>query len=66
MVAGSKVQEERAGGRLSAGGEMPVIADDDGEHEREVWTLSAGREVPTVVALVNEKEVYSQLKGKYL
>ena len=43
MVAGSKAQEERDGGRLSAGGEMPIIADGDGEQEREVWALSAGR-----------------------
>ena len=43
MVAGSKAQEERDG-------EMPVIADGDGEQEREVWALSAGREVPTAVA----------------
>ena len=41
MVAGSKAQEERDGGRLSAGEEMPVIADGDGEQEREVWALSA-------------------------
>ena len=34
MVAGSKAQEERDGGRLSAGREMPVIADDDGEQEK--------------------------------
>ena len=50
MVAGSKTQEERDGGRLPAGGETPVIADGDGEQEREVWALSAGREVPTAVA----------------
>ena len=51
MVAGSKVQEERDGGRLSA----------DREQEREVWALSTGREVPTAVAKENEKEkVYSQ------
>ena len=51
MVAGSKVQEEGDnGGRLSAGGEMPVIAEDDGEQEREVRALSAGRELPTAVA----------------
>ena len=31
VVAGSKAQEERDRGRLSAGGEMPVIADGDGE-----------------------------------
>ena len=37
MVAGSKAQEERDAGRLSAGGEMDVIADGDGEQEREVW-----------------------------
>ena len=49
MVAG---QEERDGGRLPAGGEMPVIADGDGEQGREgeVWALSAGREAPTAVA----------------
>ena len=34
MVTGSKVQEERDRGRLSAGGEMPVIADGDGEQKR--------------------------------
>ena len=34
----------------SAGGEMPVIAGDDGEEDRELWALPAGREVPTVVA----------------
>ena len=50
VVAGSKTQEERGGGRLPAGREMPVIADVDGELEREVWALSAGREVPTAVA----------------
>ena len=50
MVAGSKTQEERDGCRLPAGGETPVIADGDREQEREVWTLSAGREVPTDVA----------------
>ena len=50
VVAGSKTQEERDGGRLPAGGEMPVIADGDREHGREVWALSAGREVPTAVA----------------
>ena len=50
MVAGSKAQEERDGDRLSAGGEMPVIADDDGEQEREVWALFVGREVPSAVA----------------
>ena len=33
MVACSKAQEERDGGRLSAGGEIPVIADFDGEQE---------------------------------
>ena len=49
VVAGSKAQEERDGGRLSAGG-MPVIADGDGEQEREVWALSARREEPTAVA----------------
>ena len=44
VVAGSKSQEERDGGRLSAGGEMPVIADADGdvEQERVVCALSAG------------------------
>ena len=36
VVAGSRTQEERGGGRLSAGKEMPVIADGDGEQEREV------------------------------
>ena len=36
VVAESKAQEERDGRRLSAGGEMPVIADGDGEQEREV------------------------------
>ena len=67
MVASSKAQEERDGGRLSAGGKMPVIADGDGEQERELRAHSAGREVPTAVALENEKEkVYSQLRGKYL
>ena len=50
MVDGSKAQKERDGGRLSAGGEMPVIADGDEEQEREVWALSAEREVPTAVA----------------
>ena len=50
MVAGSKTQEERDGGRLPTGGEMPVIADGDGEQGREVWALSAGREAPTAVA----------------
>ena len=50
VVAGSKTQEERDGGRLPAGGETPVIADGDGEQGREVWALSAGREVPTAVA----------------
>ena len=50
MVAGSKTQEERDRGRLPAGGEPPVIADGDGEQGREVWALSAGREVPTAVA----------------
>ena len=45
-----KTQEERDGGRLPAGGETPVIADSDGEQGREVWALSAGREVPTAVA----------------
>ena len=50
VVAGSKTQEERDGGRLPAGGEMPVIADGDGEQGREVWALSAGREAPTAVA----------------
>ena len=45
-----KTQEERDGGRLPAGGETPVIADGDGEQGREVWELSAGREVPTAVA----------------
>ena len=50
MVAGSKTQEERDGGRLPAGGETSVIADGDGEQGREVWALSAGREVPTAVA----------------
>ena len=39
MVAGSKTQEERDGGRLPAGGETPVIADGDGEQGREVWAL---------------------------
>ena len=34
VVAGSK--EERDGGSLSSGREMPVIADGDGEHKREV------------------------------
>ena len=29
---------------------MAVIADGDGEQEREVWALSAGRKVPTAVA----------------
>ena len=29
---------------------MPVIAGGDGDHEREVWALSAGREVRTAVA----------------
>ena len=48
--AGSKAQEERDGGRLSAGREMPVIADGDGEQEREVWVHSAGRKVRTAVA----------------
>ena len=49
VVAGSKAQEERDGGRLSA----------DREQEREVW--APGREVPTAVAKENEKEkVYSQ------
>ena len=42
LVAGSKAPEERDGGRLSAGREMPVIVDGDGEQEREVWALSAG------------------------
>ena len=37
-------------GKDSAGGEMPVIADGDGEQAREVWVLSAGNEVPTAVA----------------
>ena len=44
MVASSKAQEERDGGRLSAGGEMDVIADGDGEQEREstlCWKGSA-------------------------
>ena len=50
MVAGSKTQEERDRGRLPTGGEMPVIADGDGEQGREVWALSAGREAPTAVA----------------
>ena len=50
MVDGSKTQEERDGGRLHAGGETPVIADGDGEQGREVWALSAGREVPTAMA----------------
>ena len=50
VVAGSKAQEERDGGRLSAGGEIDVIADGDGEQEKEVWELSAGREVSNVVA----------------
>ena len=49
VVAGSRAQEERAE-RDSAGGEMPVIADGDGEQAREVWVLSAGNEVPTAVA----------------
>ena len=41
-----------------------MIADSDGEQGREVWALSAGREVPTAE---NEKQkVYSQLMGKYL
>ena len=48
MVAGSKAQEERDGGRLPAGGDMPVIADDDGEQESEVWALSTGREVSSI------------------
>ena len=50
MVPGSKAQEERDGGKLSAGGERPVITDGDGEQEREVCALSVGREVPTAVA----------------
>ena len=33
MVAGSKAQEERDGGRLSAGREVHVLADGDGEQE---------------------------------
>ena len=47
VVAGSKTQEKRDGGRLPAGGELPVIADGDGEQGREVWALW---EVPTAVA----------------
>ena len=50
VVAGSKTQEERDGGRLPAGGEMPVIADGDGEQGREVCAFSARREAPTAVA----------------
>ena len=34
MLVGSKAQEERDGGRLSAGRELPVIADGDGEQEK--------------------------------
>ena len=48
--AGSKAQEERDGWRLSAGREMSVIVDGDGEQEREVWAHSSGREFPTAVA----------------
>ena len=39
MFAGSKTQEEKDRGRLSAGGETPVIADGDGEQGREVLLL---------------------------
>ena len=42
MVAGSKAQEERDTGRLSAGREVPVIANGDGEQERYLrWKRSA-------------------------
>ena len=66
MVAGSKAQEKRDGGRLSAGGEMPVIADGDGESSMGTlcWkesayccgkvkgVLSAEGEVPVIVITV--------------
>ena len=49
VVAGSKAQEERDGGRLSAGGEMPVLLMVM-ENKKKKYGHSAGMEVPTAVA----------------